>query len=234
MSSAAASWGPGSPRSAPGPATTSSSARSTTPPPRSRSSGCIAVARPGRARAASSPTPTATPPLARLRSPPTLGDLADRDVVVEAVVEDEKAKIGGLPRAGRRSSRPTCLLASNTSSIPIMKLAVGHRTARSGCIGLHFFNPVPVLPLVELVAEPAHRRRRRCAARRGVRRASGLGKQTVLLQGPGRLRGQRPADPVPAGRHPDGRVRVRHRRGRRHRRWSPAAPTRWARWRWPT
>ena len=57
------------------------------------------------------------------------------------------------PRSSRRPRkivRPDCLLASNTSSIPIMKLAA----ATSGpdrVIGMHFFNPVPVLPLVELV-----------------------------------------------------------------------------------
>ena len=60
--------------------------------------------------------------LARLSFTTELADLADRDVVIEAVVEDEAEKVGDLPRA-RQVVSPDCLLASNTSSIPIMKLA---------------------------------------------------------------------------------------------------------------
>ena len=46
---------------------------------------------------------------------------------------------------------PTAILASNTSSIPIMKLAMSTRRPEQ-VVGMHFFNPVPVLPLVELVS----------------------------------------------------------------------------------
>ncbi|HEY4607559.1 MAG TPA: 3-hydroxybutyryl-CoA dehydrogenase, partial [Ilumatobacteraceae bacterium] len=78
-----------------------------------------------------------------------LDALADCDLVVEAVAEDELMKLevfGQLDAA----CKPEAVLASNTSSIPIMKLARATRR-ESQVIGVHFFNPVPVLPLVELV-----------------------------------------------------------------------------------
>ncbi|NYE35847.1 3-hydroxybutyryl-CoA dehydrogenase [Nocardioides cavernae] len=79
-----------------------------------------------------------------------LGDLADRQVVVEAIVEDEGAKTELFRTLDRVVLDPQAILASNTSSIPIMKLGVV--TARpQHVIGVHFFNPVPVLQLVELV-----------------------------------------------------------------------------------
>jgi 3-hydroxybutyryl-CoA dehydrogenase len=87
--------------------------------------------------------------LARVGFTRDLGDLAGRDVVVEAVVEDEREKTA-LFRALGDIVAPHCLLASNTSSIPIMKLAAA--TAHpERVVGMHFFNPAPVLPLVEIV-----------------------------------------------------------------------------------
>jgi 3-hydroxybutyryl-CoA dehydrogenase len=85
----------------------------------------------------------------RLRVTADFSDFADRDLVVEAVVEDEQAKIEVFTALGK-IVRPECLLASNTSSIPIMKLAAVTPSPER-VIGMHFFNPVPVLPLVELV-----------------------------------------------------------------------------------
>ena len=80
-----------------------------------------------------------------------LGTLADCQLVVEAVVEAEAAKVEVFRRLDEVVQAPDALLASNTSSIPIMKLAMAtHRPQR--VLGLHFFNPVPVLPLVELVS----------------------------------------------------------------------------------
>ncbi len=77
--------------------------------------------------------------------------LADRELVVEAVSEDPDIKVAAFGRLDRIVTAPDAILASNTSSIPIMKLAT--TTARpTQVVGLHFFNPVPVLPLVELVA----------------------------------------------------------------------------------
>jgi 3-hydroxybutyryl-CoA dehydrogenase len=89
--------------------------------------------------------------LARLAFTTDLGDLADRELVVEAVVEDEGMKVGIFRELDRVLTSDAAILASNTSSIPIMKL--GTATGRpEQVIGIHFFNPVPVLRLVELVA----------------------------------------------------------------------------------
>ena len=85
----------------------------------------------------------------RLRTVTDVAELADRDLVIEAVIEEETEKVGIFQALGK-VVRPETLLASNTSSIPIMKLAaVTPQPER--VIGMHFFNPVPVLPLVELV-----------------------------------------------------------------------------------
>ncbi|MFF4484829.1 3-hydroxybutyryl-CoA dehydrogenase [Streptomyces melanosporofaciens] len=79
-----------------------------------------------------------------------LNDFADRDLVIEAAPEDEALKTDIFATLDRVVLRPDALFASNTSSIPIMKL--GAATSRPGQVmGLHFFNPVPVLDLVELV-----------------------------------------------------------------------------------
>jgi 3-hydroxybutyryl-CoA dehydrogenase len=78
-----------------------------------------------------------------------VGDLADRELVVEAAPEDERLKLD-LFRTLDKVIPASCLLASNTSSIPLVKMAaVTSRPER--VIGIHFFNPVPVLPLVEVV-----------------------------------------------------------------------------------
>lgn len=79
-----------------------------------------------------------------------LGAMADRQVVIEAVVEDELAKVEIFRRLDEIVTDPTAVLASNTSSIPIMKLGVVTSRPQQ-VLGIHFFNPVPVLPLVELV-----------------------------------------------------------------------------------
>jgi len=76
--------------------------------------------------------------------------LADRQLVVEAVVESEAAKLVVFDRLDKIVSDPDAILASNTSSIPIMKLAMATRRPAQ-VVGIHFFNPVPVLPLVEVV-----------------------------------------------------------------------------------
>lgn len=88
--------------------------------------------------------------LARIRVLQGLESLADRDLVVEAIVEDEATKVDLFSRLDKIVTSPDAVLATNTSSIPIMKLGVA--TARpSHVLGIHFFNPVPVLSLVELV-----------------------------------------------------------------------------------
>jgi 3-hydroxybutyryl-CoA dehydrogenase len=88
--------------------------------------------------------------LKRITVSSDLEALADRDLVIEAIVEDEAAKTTLFTQLDAIVTDPEAVLASNTSSIPIMKLAVAtERPAQ--VIGLHFFNPVPVLSLVELV-----------------------------------------------------------------------------------
>jgi 3-hydroxybutyryl-CoA dehydrogenase len=88
--------------------------------------------------------------LGRIRSTTQLEDLADRELVIEAIVEDEAAKVRLFEALDAIVQSPSAVLASNTSSIPIMKLGVATSRPQQ-VIGIHFFNPVPVLPLVELV-----------------------------------------------------------------------------------
>jgi 3-hydroxybutyryl-CoA dehydrogenase len=76
--------------------------------------------------------------------------MADRDLVVEAIAENEAAKLDVFRRLDAVVTDPLAVLASNTSSIPIMKLGMATKRP-SQVVGIHFFNPVPVLPLVELV-----------------------------------------------------------------------------------
>jgi len=93
---------------------------------------------------------SAAPIRERIRVVHDLEALADRDIVVEAIVEDEAAKTAVFRELDRIVTNPEAILASNTSSIPIMKLGVA--TSRpTHVVGIHFFNPVPVLNLVELV-----------------------------------------------------------------------------------
>jgi 3-hydroxybutyryl-CoA dehydrogenase len=88
--------------------------------------------------------------LARLSFTTDMSDFADRELVVEAVVEDETMKVAIFQELDKVVEAADAILASNTSSIPIMKL--GTVTQRpEQVIGVHFFNPVPVLRLVELV-----------------------------------------------------------------------------------
>jgi 3-hydroxybutyryl-CoA dehydrogenase len=76
--------------------------------------------------------------------------LQDRQLVVEAIFEEERAKIALFRQLDEIVTGQGAILASNTSSIPIMKLAVATKRP-THVLGIHFFNPVPVLSLVELV-----------------------------------------------------------------------------------
>lgn len=88
--------------------------------------------------------------LARLTFTTDLGEFADRDLVIEAVVENEQVKTEIFQVLDQVVTRPDAILASNTSSIPLVKLAVA--TSRPDqVIGIHFFNPAPVQRLVELI-----------------------------------------------------------------------------------
>jgi 3-hydroxybutyryl-CoA dehydrogenase len=117
--------------------------------------------------------------LARIAYSSDIGDLADRQLVVEAVVEAEAEKVSVFQALDKIVEAPDAVLASNTSSIPIMKLAMA--TARpSQVIGIHFFNPVPVLPLVELVTSLLTSDDTAAAAHRFA--TAQLGKQVIRSQ----------------------------------------------------
>jgi 3-hydroxybutyryl-CoA dehydrogenase len=88
--------------------------------------------------------------VARLKPTTNLAAFAGIDFVIEAVTENFEVK-ASVFRALDEACGPDSIFASNTSSISITKLAaVTRRPAQ--CVGLHFFNPVPVMKLVEVVA----------------------------------------------------------------------------------
>jgi 3-hydroxybutyryl-CoA dehydrogenase len=88
--------------------------------------------------------------LGRITFTSDLDALADRQLVVEAATEDETTKLNLFNRVGTILDADDAILASNTSSIPIVKLgAVSGRADR--VMGVHFFNPAPVMKLVELI-----------------------------------------------------------------------------------
>ena len=77
--------------------------------------------------------------------------VADRQIVIEAVVEDKASKLEVFRQLSQIVEDREAILASNTSSIPIVELAAECRDRGGHVIGLHFFNPVPVLSLVEVI-----------------------------------------------------------------------------------
>jgi 3-hydroxybutyryl-CoA dehydrogenase len=104
-----------------------------------------------------------------------LGDQSDRQIVIEAATENEGLKKELFARLDGVVADPDAILASNTSSIPITRIASA--TGRPHhVVGLHFFNPVPVMALVELVttvlSDPA-------VEARAQRFAEGLGKTVI-------------------------------------------------------
>lgn len=88
--------------------------------------------------------------LGRITFTTDLDALADRDLVVEAASEVESVKLELFRKVGALLEKDDAILASNTSSIPIVKL--GAVSGRAGSVmGVHFFNPAPVMQLVELI-----------------------------------------------------------------------------------
>jgi 3-hydroxybutyryl-CoA dehydrogenase len=86
--------------------------------------------------------------LGRIRDTTDLAELGDAELVIEAATEDLDAKREVFRVLGEAAG-PATILASNTSSIPIVELAVASgRPDRA--VGMHFFNPPPVMALVEL------------------------------------------------------------------------------------
>jgi 3-hydroxybutyryl-CoA dehydrogenase len=89
--------------------------------------------------------------LSRLSFGADVAALADRELVIEAVLEDKQAKLDVFTRLPSIVDDPHAVLASNTSSIPIVELAAAAGDRAEHVLGLHFFNPVPVLSLVEII-----------------------------------------------------------------------------------
>jgi 3-hydroxybutyryl-CoA dehydrogenase len=87
--------------------------------------------------------------LARVSATSSIADLADCDLVIESVVEDLSVK-KDLFNELDRAVKPEAILATNTSTLPVVDLAV--ETARPDKVcGVHFFNPAPAMSLVEVV-----------------------------------------------------------------------------------
>jgi 3-hydroxybutyryl-CoA dehydrogenase len=87
--------------------------------------------------------------LVRLQTSPDIGSASTADIVVEAVPEDLALKLAVFKELDQIAV-PSAILASNTSSISITRLASATRRPEK-VIGMHFMNPVPLMPLVEVV-----------------------------------------------------------------------------------
>jgi len=89
--------------------------------------------------------------LGHLRFTTDLSLLSDRELVIEAVVEDIDVKRDLFSRIDKIVELPSAVLASNTSSIPITQIAAA--TSRPhAVVGMHFFNPATIMPLVEVIS----------------------------------------------------------------------------------
>lgn len=91
--------------------------------------------------------------LSRVRFTTDLKDFSDRQVVVEAIIENEDIKKSVFSQLDEVITDPQAILATNTSSIPVTRIAKATKNPQR-VIGLHFFNPVPVLKLVEIIVSP--------------------------------------------------------------------------------
>jgi len=114
----------------------------------------------------------------RVRTEPDLAAaVADADVVVEAVVEQLKVKQRLLAQVERQAPKGA-LLASNTSSLSIADIA-GALQDPGRCVGVHFFNPVHAMKLVEVVTHP---KLGRDAIDRATAFARFLGKEPIVVR----------------------------------------------------
>jgi 3-hydroxybutyryl-CoA dehydrogenase len=113
--------------------------------------------------------------LGRLSLTTDLGDFADCDLVIEAVLEELDLKREVFAELDR-TVRPDAVLATNTSALSVREIA--EATARpERVVGMHFFNPAPVLPLVEVVRTPTSSEG---AVRAAYEWAERAGKQPVV------------------------------------------------------
>jgi 3-hydroxybutyryl-CoA dehydrogenase len=88
--------------------------------------------------------------LARLSLTTEVGDLADCDLVIEAIVEELEPKRELFAELDLLT-RPDAVLATNTSALSVTDIAEAAAQHPERVVGMHFFNPAPVLPLVEIV-----------------------------------------------------------------------------------
>jgi 3-hydroxybutyryl-CoA dehydrogenase len=115
--------------------------------------------------------------LARIKATADLASAVDVDLVVEAVFEDLAVKTGLWSELDRHAPA-SAIFASNTSSISIDTLAASVGEARRPrFVGMHFFSPVPVMPLVEMIRGSATSDETEAAVR-GI--AAEMGKQVIV------------------------------------------------------
>ena len=148
--------------------------------------------------------------LGRVAGSTSLDDLKDVDLVVEAIAEDLDVKTTLFENLDE-ICKPGAILATTTSSLPIISLA--RATSRpQDVVGMHFFNPATIMKLVEVVSTVCDRRGRHRDRPRAVRRGRQGGRE---VRRPRRLHRQRAALPLPQRRGEDARGPLRD--GRRHR-----------------
>jgi len=87
--------------------------------------------------------------ISRLKSVTALEELKSADLVIEAIIENEPIKLELFAKLDAEC-QPSCILATNTSSISITKIAAATKRPTQ-VVGMHFMNPVPVMKLVELI-----------------------------------------------------------------------------------
>jgi 3-hydroxyacyl-CoA dehydrogenase/enoyl-CoA hydratase/3-hydroxybutyryl-CoA epimerase/enoyl-CoA isomerase len=114
--------------------------------------------------------------MGRIRPTLSYGDFQHVDFVVEAVVENEKVKKSVLAEV-EASVKPGTILSSNTSTISISRLAEGLKHPEH-FIGMHFFNPVPKMPLVEIIRGKKSSDE---AVATGVAYAAAMGKTPIVV-----------------------------------------------------
>jgi 3-hydroxybutyryl-CoA dehydrogenase len=115
--------------------------------------------------------------LARITLVADYAPMAEADLIIEAATEREEIKNAIFTAAGKVLSQGA-IMASNTSSIPITRMA-NHSPDAARFIGLHFFNPVPVMGLIEVIPGLATAQ---ATTDRVTAFARGLGKEVVLSQ----------------------------------------------------
>jgi len=104
--------------------------------------------------------------------------VSEADLVIEAIVEKLDPK-QALFRRVVEAAPKRAILATNTSSLPISKIAEGAAGAKERVIGMHFFNPVHLMPLVEIVVHPETAEEVRVAV---VGLARRLGKEPIVVR----------------------------------------------------